>query len=116
MAAERGPSEAIDPELLALQTLGDRGLEADLFELFDAQAARLWPVIAGGADRGARAEAAHTLRGGAGAISATEVMRLAGALEAVFGGDGEEPSQLLASLATALTDVRSAIASWRRSN
>ena len=50
------------------------------------------------------------------AFGATEVMRLAGALEAVFGEDGEEPSQLLASLATALTDVRSAIASWRRSN
>ena len=107
-------SGALDLELLARQTLGDRELEADLLELFELQPLRLWPVISGPGDATARSDAAHTLKGGAAAIGAREVMRIAGELEVALGRDGEVPAGLLSSLDQALQATCSAIAAWRR--
>jgi HPt (histidine-containing phosphotransfer) domain-containing protein len=103
---------ALDLDLLARQTLGDRELEAELFVLFEAQLDRLMSVVAGDGDRTTRAEAAHSLKGASSAIGAAEVMRLAGELELAFGTDGPEPASLLSGLVAAVADARVAIASW----
>jgi HPt (histidine-containing phosphotransfer) domain-containing protein len=108
-----GPG-ALDLALLASQTLGDRELEADLLELFELQALRLWPVVSGAGDPAARSDAAHTLKGGAAAIGARDVMRLAGELEESLGRDGEAPAALLSALDEALQATCRAIAAWRR--
>jgi HPt (histidine-containing phosphotransfer) domain-containing protein len=113
MVGEQGRGGALDRDLLAAQTLGDRELEMELFGLFEAQAERLLPIIAGPGKPAGRSEAAHSLRGSAAAVGAVEVMRLAGELEAVFGRDGAEPAAAVASLAAALRDARVAIEAWR---
>jgi HPt (histidine-containing phosphotransfer) domain-containing protein len=100
MTRDGAGSGALDLELLARQTLGDSELEADLLELFELQALRLWPVIAGAGEAASRSDAAHTLKGGAAAVGATEVMRIAGELEV--------------ALDRALQATCSAIAAWRR--
>jgi len=114
MTGDGAPSGALDLELLARQTLGDRDLEADLLELFELQALRLWPVISGAGEPTARSDAAHTLKGGAAAVGARDVMRIAGELERVLGREGEAPAALLSSLDRALEATCSAIAAWRR--
>ncbi|NNM71902.1 Hpt domain-containing protein [Enterovirga aerilata] len=115
MGQDQPGSEVLDLALLARQTLGDRELEADLFELFELQALRLRPVIAGAGDAQERSRAAHTLKGGAAAVGATAVMRIAGELEAKLGqGSSSEVADLLAALDRALEETCRAIASWRR--
>ena len=113
MVHHEGRGEALDLQLLARQTLGDAELEAELFELFEVQAERLFPHIAGQGDRGGRSDAAHSLRGAAAAVGAVEVMRLAGELELALGRDGPEPVAALAALKGALSDARDAIRAWR---
>jgi HPt (histidine-containing phosphotransfer) domain-containing protein len=113
MAQQQARNGALDLEILTRQTLGDRELESDLFALFEIQAERLWPILAGRGDRGARSEAAHTMKGAAAAIGATEVRSLAGELEVAFDRPGPEPVALLKSLDRALDEARSAIAAWR---
>jgi HPt (histidine-containing phosphotransfer) domain-containing protein len=114
MAREPGSSGALDRDLLASQTLGDRALEADLLALFEQQAARLWPIIAGPGEWEDRAHAAHTLKGGAAAIGATDVMRLAGELEDDLSGPSSEAAELVAALDGALQETYDAISTWRR--
>jgi HPt (histidine-containing phosphotransfer) domain-containing protein len=114
MTRDGAGSGALDLELLARQTLGDRELEADLLELFELQALRLWPVIAGAGEAASRSDAAHTLKGGAAAVGATEVMRIAGELEVALGREGKASAALLSSLDRALQATCSAIAAWRR--
>jgi HPt (histidine-containing phosphotransfer) domain-containing protein len=105
---------ALDLELLARQTVGDRELEADLLELFELQALRLWPTISGAGERQARSDAAHTLKGGAAAVGAVDVMRIAGELELQLAADEAEPTELVASLEAAIDETCRAIAAWRR--
>ena len=114
MMRDGAGSGALDLELLARQTLGDRDLEADLLELFELQALRLLPVISGSGEPTARSKAAHTLRGGAAAVGATEVMRLAGELEIALAEKGIAPAALLSSLDGAIQATCQAIAAWRR--
>ena len=102
----------LDPEILSAQTSGDRALEAELFSLFEAQADLLWPAISGAADPAVRSAASHSLRGGAAAIGAVDVMRLAGAIEEAEEGAPDTTSRV-ADLATALAEIRVAIAAWR---
>jgi HPt (histidine-containing phosphotransfer) domain-containing protein len=113
MMGEQGRGGALDLDLLAAQTLGDRDLERELFGLFEAQAERLLPIIAGPAEPAARSEAAHSLKGASAAVGAVQVMRLAGELEAAFGQGGAEPSAAIALLARAVRDARAAIEAWR---
>lgn len=103
----------LDPAVLAAQTGGDRELEAELFGLFEAQADRLWPAVAAEMDAAARSAAAHMLKGGAAAIGAVEVMRLAGEIEAALDEGAPDIPRLVAALAAALADARVAIAAWR---
>ena len=114
MAGSGAASGALDLDLLASQSSGDRELEADLLELFELQALRLWPVISGDGEPASRSDAAHTLKGGAAAVGAREVMRLAGELEEVFGLGSEIPTGLLSALDEALQATCTAIAAWRR--
>ncbi len=114
MTRDGAGSGALDLELLARQTLGDRELEADLLELFELQALRLWPVISGAGEAAARSDAVHTLKGGAAAVGASDVMRIAGELEMALGREGEASAALLSSLDGALQATCSAIAAWQR--
>ncbi len=114
MASEHVTPAALDLNLLDRQTFGDRELAADLLELFELQALRLWPTISGSGEPQARSDAAHTLKGGAAAIGAAEVMRIAGELEVRLVAEEAEPTELLASLAAAIDETCQAIAGWRR--
>lgn len=71
----------LDREHLARQTFDDADLQAELIALFLAQCAKLRPVIEGDADARARADAAHTLKGGARGIGAFAVAQAAEAVE-----------------------------------
>ena len=108
--------EALDLSLLREHTGGDRALEAELLTLFEAQCLKLFPVIAGAADPTARAEAAHTLRGGAAAIGAGAVVRLSAALEEAGSASVpcERAAALVSELGRAIDATRSAIAACRK--
>ena len=107
---------ALDLALLASQTLGDRELEGELFALFEIQAERLFEVIARSEDPAARAEAAHSLKGGAAGVGAVSVMRFAGEIELMMRDGDEDPSTAVAELRQALHDVRHAIGAWRHAS
>src|SRR5215217_5208226 len=63
-------SPVLDLEHLSRHTAGDRALEGELLALFEAQCARLRPLLAAGPSPAERADAAHTLKGSARAIGA----------------------------------------------
>ncbi|MDF2117540.1 Hpt domain-containing protein [Roseiarcaceae bacterium H3SJ34-1] len=68
-----GTDRPIDLVHLSRQTLGDRGLEIELLQLFDRQAAQIAARLAadtGSADRRWRHDLSHTLKGSARAIGA----------------------------------------------
>ena len=109
-----GGERALDLELLDQQTFGDRELAEDLLGLFETQCARLWPVISRSPDRQARSDAAHTLKGGAAAIGATEVMRLAGEIETVLDGRNDSSAdEVLPALEQAIDAARAEIGDLR---
>ncbi len=81
MPGDVDPS-ALDLAFLSRQTFGDRALEREILILFDAQCARLLPIVLGNDDRQVRADAAHTLTGAAGAVGAGQVAALSAAIEA----------------------------------
>lgn len=106
----------LDGEHLSRQTFGDRDLERELLALFEQQCLRLLPILAG-ADRPVeRGDAAHALKGAAGAVGAFRIAGLAAALERAL-DEGRAPrtvTRLLATLDAAIRDVRPAIAArWR---
>jgi len=85
------PTPCIDRAHLAEQTGGDADLAAELLGLFAGQCDRLLPVIADAAgDRAVRADAAHTLKGSAAAVGASEIRALCEAIEAKL-RTGSEP-------------------------
>lgn len=97
----------LDLAVLAAQSGGDRELERDLLVLFRQQCDRLLPELRAGCNREARADAAHTLRGGAAAIGAERVRALTGALEEMLRGPADPAGE--AALATALAAAGAAV-------
>ena len=104
----------IDLVHLARMTLGDRGLEREVLQLFDRQVTMLIARVREGS-RCAVAALAHTLKGSARGIGAG---RVAGAAEAVelasaAGGDGEL-HLAVDRLAAAADEARAVIADLLR--
>ena len=103
LAPDDGP---IDFEHLKRMTLGDSGLEQEVLAMFAAQSAKLMAALATvPADAGALA---HTLKGSARAIGASDVAEAAARLEAVL-ADGADPSSRLTELGDAVAQARAAI-------
>jgi len=102
-----GPAAAIDRSQLARMTLGDRGLEREVLQLFDRQAGLLLARMYGG-EPVAIATLAHTLKGSASSIGATAVTVAAAAVETA--GGTIERTVALEQLAVAIDEARAAIA------
>lgn len=110
-AAQRGTkatADLLDRAHLERQTFGEAALAQELLALFEGQCDKLLPLIGDdGAQALARADAAHTLKGGARAVGAFAVADRAEALEqglraGAVADDG------------ALSDLRETIQSTRR--
>lgn len=94
----------VDLVHLALQTQGDKALEAEVLGLFMRQSPHVLKAILGATDERARFEAAHKLKGSANAIGAFTVAECAEAIEiaALAGNDsGEAMADLSAAVAVA---------------
>lgn len=115
MRHSRG-APVLDTEHLARQTLGDRDLERELLELFERQCRSLIPLILGPGPDPARAEATHTLRGGALAVGATRLAAVTDDLEATLldGARGQDLRPLLSVLRAAATELEREIAAWQQ--
>ena len=100
---EAGTGPAIDRAHLSRMTFGDLALERELLELFDRQAALLVARMRE-ADPATVGTLAHTLKGSAVGVGATEVAEAAAALEQAQGPDR------LAALARAVERARFAVA------
>jgi hypothetical protein len=98
---------AIDRSHLARMTFGDRGLERELLELFDRQAALLVGRI-GRADAATAAALAHTLKGSALGVGALQVASAAAALEQ--GQDATRLGALARSVERARRDIAAMLA------
>jgi HPt (histidine-containing phosphotransfer) domain-containing protein len=102
LVPEDGP---ISLDQLRRMTLGDAELEREVLSMFAAQAARLFGRLATLPDDAAAL--AHTLKGSARAIGATDVAEAAEALEtAIRNGN---PGRALAELGCAVAEARTAI-------
>ena len=111
LTATAGPEPTqtvIDDDHLRQMTLGDRGLEREVPEIFIRQAALMLRRISGAKPALA---AAHTLKGSARGIGAWRVAHAADRLEqAAFGGDSLEAFKAaIAELETASREARAAI-------
>ena len=104
----------IDLVHLARMTLGDRGLEREVLQLFDRQAGMLIVRMQEAARAGICA-AAHTLKGSARGIGAWRVARAAEALELAGAREGEIGGAL-DRLNAASEEARSVIADLLRAN
>lgn len=108
-----GFERPVDLVHLALQTQGDKALEAEVLGLFLRQSPQVLKAILAAEDDRARFEAAHKLKGSAKAIGAFTVAECAEAIEiaALAGGDSREAmADLSASVAVAnryITEVLS---------
>jgi HPt (histidine-containing phosphotransfer) domain-containing protein len=71
----------LDLDHLRRQTADDRALERELLALFEAQCARLRPLLGEGSPPVERADAAHTFKGSARAIGAWRLAAMADTLE-----------------------------------
>lgn len=94
-----GTDRPIDLVHLSRQTLGDRGLEIELLQLFDRQAAQIAARLAsdvGSADRRWRHDLSHTLKGSARAIGAGQVANAAQHYENVLASTRDD-SQIAAA-------------------
>jgi HPt (histidine-containing phosphotransfer) domain-containing protein len=100
---------AIDRGHLARMTFGDRGLERELLELFDKQAAILLVRMRAGGSAAIFA-LAHTLKGSAASIGAQGVARAALAAELAARATPAECSQAVEALAEAVDEARALIA------
>jgi HPt (histidine-containing phosphotransfer) domain-containing protein len=104
------PQTAIDLVHLARQTGGDLELERELLTLFAQQCARHLRTIHGGADDGARRDAAHTLKGAARAIGAWQVAEAADLMERQLAATGSAvPEAAMDALTLAAAEARAAI-------
>ncbi|MCA0419747.1 MAG: Hpt domain-containing protein [Proteobacteria bacterium] len=103
--------KAIDFAYLSRQTAGDHELERELLTLFAQQCVVHLDVIHGSADRQARMDAAHTLKGAARAVGAWQVAEAADRIEESLAGPQQEASEsALDALALAAAEARAVIA------
>lgn len=101
---------AIDESHLERMTLGDRGLEREVLELFLRQTTIMLDRIMN-AGPAMAAAAAHTLKGSARGIGAWRVARAAEGLEgAAAGDDAHGMEEAIAELKTASLEAGAAIA------
>lgn len=101
----------IDIEHLSRQSGGDHELERELLALFSQQCVRLLRTIHGSADRQARMDAAHTLKGAARAIGAWQVAEAADQIEQALSAlETSQTQNALDALALAAAEARAAIA------
>ena len=109
------PERPIDLVHLSRQSLGDRGLEKELLQLFERQAeqiiARLDSEIGSG-DRRWRRDLSHTLAGSAKAVGALRVAAAATAYEeALFSSASDRELKILRNeMAVEVASAREAIA------
>jgi HPt (histidine-containing phosphotransfer) domain-containing protein len=110
LPAHEQVSSSIDQVHLERMTLGDRGLEREVLELFARQTTMTLERIAGSGPACAAA-AAHTLKGSARGIGAWRVAEAAERLEQAVAGAGDEAAMLsaLADLEAASLEARLAI-------
>ena len=106
-------ASAIDRDHLKQMTFGDRGLERELLQLFDRQAEVLLTRMRAG-EAAVLATLAHTLKGSALGIGATEVAHSAAATEAAAAGSPAQRDAALDDLAAAIDVVRVEIAALLR--
>ena len=99
----------IDLVHLARTTLGDRGLEREVLQLFDRQSSLLIARMYSAAPAGI-ATLAHTLKGSARGIGAWRVARAAEALELAAGNGKDAVTETLGQLAAAADEARAVIA------
>jgi len=104
------PQNPIDTEHLSRQTGGDHDLERELLMLFSQQCVRLLRTIHGSADRQARVDAAHTLKGAARAIGAWQVADAADRIELGLAAMQSLNETAFDALALAAAEARAAIA------
>ncbi len=105
--AAAGP--AIDRAHLKQMTFGDRSLERELLQLFDRQAELLLARMRA-TDSEAVATLAHTLKGSATGVGASEVARAASAAEQAAGRSPAECAAAIDALAAAIDTARGEIA------
>lgn len=98
--------ESIDREHFEAATFGDRTLQREVLQLFDAQAEKLLAVISA-SEGTARGEAAHALKGAARGIGAFAV---ADAAEAIERGMSVDDARLAARVTQARTAAAALIA------
>jgi HPt (histidine-containing phosphotransfer) domain-containing protein len=106
-------SKVLDLDHLRRQTAGDGALERELLALFEAQCARLQPLVCGGSRSPLeRADAAHTLKGSARAVGAWRLALTVDRLETAFrnGIAQAEMTGLMAGFDEALEATRGALA------
>jgi HPt (histidine-containing phosphotransfer) domain-containing protein len=110
LPARERMSDSIDQVHLDRMTLGDRGLEREVLEIFARQTVMTLERIAGSGPACAAA-AAHTLKGSARGIGAWRVAEAAERLEHAAAGAGDEAAMLsaLADLEAASLEARVAI-------
>lgn len=84
-ATDSAPEAPVDLAHLATYTAGDRGLEAELADLFRASCERYFTEMADAADDRVWKDAAHGLKGASRGIGANEVARLAAYAETLLG-------------------------------
>src|SRR5271169_4454775 len=103
-------SPTIDEVHLERMTLGDRGLEREVLEIFARQTVLTLERIAGAGPARAAA-AAHTLKGSARGIGAWRVAQAAERLEHAAAGDGDETAMkaAIAELEAVTFEARAAI-------
>lgn len=103
--------KAIDFAYLSRQTAGDHELERELLTLFAQQCVAHLRAIHGSADRQARMDAAHTLKGAARAVGAWQVAEAADRIEEGLAGPEQKASEsALDALALAAAEARAVIA------
>jgi HPt (histidine-containing phosphotransfer) domain-containing protein len=108
---ESAAEEAIDRAHLVRMTFGDRGLQRELLELFDRQAAILIARMRE-ADPASTGALAHTLKGSAQGIGASGVAQAAEAVERAASAGERELA--MARLAEAVALARGIIAGMLR--
>jgi HPt (histidine-containing phosphotransfer) domain-containing protein len=107
-------NQTLDFVHLEQQTFGDNALARDLLGLFAQQCTRLVPAIQGETALMSRADAAHTLKGGALAVGAGGIAALSDAIEVALarGEDGIVLEQLSGRLDDAVVRFRDAVAAY----
>jgi HPt (histidine-containing phosphotransfer) domain-containing protein len=112
-ATREGP---IDLVQLARMTLGDRGLEREVLQLFARQVAMLVDRMQG-KPVATVAAVAHTLKGSARGVGAWRVVGAAEAVEHAAGsGEAADLEDALRTIRTAADEVRATIAELLRAN